>query len=156
MLLKATRKKCCEEESQNLVEIKLSDRTHGERFVEARSIAMHYFWFWSTVSSRFTKFHSHNHHKSGYWYARALLCHRKAEKQTLTLPWYLFIPLALSKRASVFFPHSVSIWLSIKYSILRHHPASIAFNCDPRYYVFANFGSFQWGKNEPKLYTVAV
>lgn len=154
MFLKAT--KCCEEESQNLVEVKLSGRTHGERFLEARSIATHYFCFWSTVSSRFTKFHPHHHHNSSYWYAGALLSHRKAEKQTLTLPWYLFTPLALSKRASVFFSHSGSIWLSIKYSILRHHPVSIAFNCDPQYYVFANFGSLQWGKNELKLYTVAV
>lgn len=47
MLLKAT--KCCEEENQKLVEVKLSNRTHGERCLEAISIVTHDFCFWSTV-----------------------------------------------------------------------------------------------------------
>ena len=96
MLLKATKKKCCEEENQNLVEVKLSNRTHRERCLEANSIVTHDFCLWSTVFPD-SQFHPHHHHKRSCWYSGVLLCHRKAEKQTLILPWHLFIPLALPK-----------------------------------------------------------
>lgn len=36
-------------ENQNLAEVKLSNRTHGERCLEATSIATYDFCFWSTV-----------------------------------------------------------------------------------------------------------